>query len=262
MSNSVEIDRPSAVAADDIATVAALATMAVCTTAVAHEAFGHGSACLILGGHVILLNNAFFRCSTHSPFIDIAGPAGNLLAGLIAFAAQGFIPPARPALRFYALCVMAFSLFWEAGYLFFAMLKDFGDTVFAWRGFVGPTTWTVRVAGMLLGAVAYVVFARMLARRAEAFAGPPVRIPRLFRTAWLTGVAVQILAASFFAPDRLGAVHDAGLSVGAAFPLLLVRPRPAPDAEAALPIARDTRIVGAGACVFILFAATMGRGLY
>lgn len=245
---------------DDPACAIALAALAMCTTAFAHEAFGHGGACLLLGGRIALLNNAFFHCSIHAPLIDIAGPAGNLFVGLAAWALQARVPRERPALRFYFLCVMAFSLFWEAGYVVFAMVRNTGDTVFAWNGFVGPTNAIVRGAGIALGAAAYFVVSRMLGERASAFA-PASRSARLLRTAWFTGVAVQLLAASLFAPDRLGAMHDAGLSAVASFPLLFVSPRTVPASQTTPPVARDTRILALGAIVFAAFALTMGRGV-
>jgi hypothetical protein len=48
-----------ACAADHLATVAALAVLAICATACAHEAVGHGDACLLpaerIGGIVFVL---------------------------------------------------------------------------------------------------------------------------------------------------------------------------------------------------------------
>ena len=70
----------------------------------------------------------------------------DLTAGLIAFAAQRFIPPRRPALLLYALLVMAFSLYWEAGYLIQAMTKDSGDAVFAYRELVGAPPQKASIA--------------------------------------------------------------------------------------------------------------------
>lgn len=247
-------------ARDDLPSIIALAILAACTTACAHEALGHGSACLFLGGRITMLTNAFFRCSAHSPMIDIAGPAGNLLVGLIAFVVQGRVM--QPALRFYALCVMAFSLFWEAGYLTFAMLRNHGDYVSAWTDFVGPTTWTVRLGGIALGIAAYVVFSRMLAFRARAFADRPGRVPHLLRPAWLTGVMAMAVSALLFAPDRYGAVHDAGLSVASAFPLLYPYASLKPAGESVSNVARDWRIIAGGLGAFVVFALTMGRGLY
>ena len=120
---------------------------------------------------------------------------------------------------------------------------------------------TVRAAGIALGVAAYVLFSRLLASRAGVFA-PAERVGPLLRAAWITGVAVQALAASLFAPDRFGAVHDAGLSIVAAFPLLLVWPCTDPEAKPAAPIARSYPILIAGVIGFLAFALTMGRGIY
>ena len=247
---------------DDLPTAIALAALAICTTACAHEALGHGSACLFLGGRITLLSNAFFRCSAPSPIIDISGPVGNLLTGFIAFALQGRISGNRPALRFYALCVMAFSLFWEAGYVIFAMLRDRGDYVYAWIGFVGAANWAVRLGGIAVGIAAYSAFSRMLAKRVRVYAAWPRRIPHLLRPAWITGVVAMAASASLFSPDRLGAMHDAGLSAVAAFPLLLPYEYLSSSCELAKPIARDRRIIAGGVAGLIVFALTMGRGIH
>jgi hypothetical protein len=116
---------------DDLTTVIAIAALAACTSDLAHEALGHGGACLLAGGHITLLNNAFFKCSTFGRYVAGAGPLGNITAGIIAYLAQGIIPAQRPALRLYALFVMSFSLYWEAGYLIQAMIKSSGDSIFA-----------------------------------------------------------------------------------------------------------------------------------
>jgi len=133
---------------DDLVTVVAIATLAVCTTDFAHEAAGHGSACLMTGQHIMLLNNAFFKCSAFGRYTAAAGPLGNLIAGLLAFAVQPIIPARWPALRLYALLVMAFSLFWEAGYLIQAMINDSGDSVFAYRELIGPENLAVRAVAV------------------------------------------------------------------------------------------------------------------
>jgi hypothetical protein len=246
---------------DDITTVIAIAAMAACTSDFAHEAMGHGSACLISGAQIILLNNAFFECSHFGRYVAVSGPLGNLLVGLLAFLAQSALPARRPSLRLYALLVMSFSLFWEAGYLIQAMIKDSGDSVFAWRELVGPETASVRGIAVAIGIAAYLLFSRMLAFRAASFASAPGRVERLLRPAWLTGVAAMALSASLYAPDRLGAMRDAGLSIVASFPLLFSDPRQKPAKEAAAMIVRDSRVIALGGLAFTLFAATIGWGI-
>ena len=250
-----------AVAGDDVATVIAIAAMAACTSDIAHEAMGHGGACLLSGAQITLLNNAFFTCSHFGHYVAVSGPLGNLTAGLIAFLARRVIPARPPGVRLYLLLVMSFSLFWEAGYLIQAMIKDSGDSVFAYRELIGPENATVRIVAVAIGIAAYFLFARMLTSGTAVFASAPGRVALLLRPAWLTGVAAMALAASLFAPDRWGAVHDAALSIAASFPLLFPR-RPAHMlAEFAPPIARHHAVIALGALVFVVFALTMGQGV-
>jgi hypothetical protein len=241
--------------------VIAIAVVAVCASDVAHEAMGHGGACLLASGRITLLNNAFFACSTFGHVVALSGPLGNLIVGLIAFLAQFMIPMRFPGWRLFALLLMSFSLFWEAGYLIEAMIIDSGDSVFAWRDLVGPETAGVRGVAVVIGMGAYVLFSRMLMLHAATFASAPGRVERLLRPAWIAGVIAMALAASLYAPDRLGAMRDAALSVVASFPLLLPRPALVPARETAALIVRDNRLIALGVTVFVLFAATLGRGM-
>lgn len=251
---------PPPPACDDRATLLVIAILAACTSAIAHEALGHGTACLLAGGHITLLNNAFFTCTGGGRYTALAGPLGNLAAGLIAFAAPAFMAPKRSALRLYALLVMAFSLYWEAGYLIQAMIKDQGDSVFAYRDLVGPENLAVRIAAVALGVLAYGLMTRMVRLRAAPFADAPGRLQGLLRPAWVGGVVAMVLAGSLYSPDRLGAAKDAGLSLVASFPLLFARApvRPAPGAAA---LARNPRLILVGLAAFVAFALSMGRGM-
>ena len=244
---------------DDIATVCAIAAIAICTTTLAHEAMGHGGACLLLGGHITRLTNAYFQCSLRSRFIAPAGPLGNYAAGLFAWLAQRIIPSTRPRLKLYALLVMAFSLFWEAGYLVAAMAGGFGDYLFAAQDFIGGPEWRWRIGGIVLGIGLYVIFIRMLANGASAFATASGRVPQLLRPAWLTAIAVMAFAASFYTPDRQGAMGEAVGAVLSGFPLVF--PFRNLSAGAAPRVARSWGLIATGAVVVGIFAATLGRGL-
>lgn len=253
------IHHPSGV--DDAATVVAVAALAICTTAFAHEALGHGGACLAAGGRIEVLTNAFFHCSARSRWLALAGPLGNLLVSTLACLVAGIASTRRSTLRLYAVCVMAFGFCWEAGYLIFAMARNSGDPVFAWEDVVGPVHWTVRACGIVVGVFGYVLIRRLLAMRLRGFADLPGRIGRMLQPAWATGVIVMAAAASLYAPNRLGAVHDAALSAVAAFPLLFPFGGLAPAAESSPPIARDSRVIAVSLAVVLVFALTMGRGV-
>jgi hypothetical protein len=218
--------------------------------------------CLAFGGQVEVLSSAFFRCSAHSPWIALGGPLGNLVVGMVAFLAQGSMSPTRSVLRFYASCVMAFSLYWEAGYIVAAMARNDGDVVFAWQGFFGRPNWIVRGCGVTVGALSYLLITRLTARRLQVFAETRTRIPHLLRPAWMTGVLVMAGAAGLYAPNRVGAVRDAALSVMAAFPMLSAFASVPLSSAPAPRISRNRWIVAIGGTVVLVFALTMGRGLY
>ena len=247
---------------DDLMTVVAIAALAACTSDLAHEVLGHGSACLASGGHISLLNNAFFTCTTSGRFIALAGPTGNLIVGLLAFTALGAISPRRTILRLYALLVMAFSLFWEAGYLIEAMLIDSGDSVYAWREWMDRETPVVRITLAGAGVLAYLAFWRMLRFRASFLASTAGRARNVLRPAWCAGVTLMIASAALYAPDRSGAMRDATLSIAASFPLLFTAPRPVPESETMPLIRQDFRVMALGAIAALVFAGTLGRGVY
>ena len=247
--------------ADDLSAVLAIATLAVCTSAITHEALGHGVACLAAGGHIELLSNAFFRCSNEGRFIAIAGPLANVFAAFLAWLTHGVVPTHRPALRLYCLLVFAFCSYWEAGYLIAATIQNKGDAVFAWRALIGQETVWVRTAAAATGLLAYMQIGRLLSRGTASFAQTPLRLQRLLRPAWLTGLAIMIIAAAFYPADRVGAMRDAALSVAASFPLWFARTRLPTNGAAADIIARDRRLTILAALLGLAFVLTMGRGL-
>ncbi len=115
---------------------------------------------------------------------------------------------------------------------------------------------------MAIGIALYFLISIMLRARAAIFADSPGRVVRLLRAGWLTGVAAMALSAALFTPDRLGAVHDAALSIAASFPLLFTNPPQSTSREPAALIARDNFLIVLGGAVFVFFTATMGQGIY
>ena len=60
---------------NDSLTVAAVAVLAMCVVTFDHEALGHGSVCLALHGHILLLSSSLFRCDVRSGWIDLRVPS-------------------------------------------------------------------------------------------------------------------------------------------------------------------------------------------
>jgi len=253
---------------DDLPTAAALGVIAACCSAVAHEALGHGSECLAIGGRIARLTNVYFDCVGRDASTAIAGPAGNLAAGMAAALLFSLTPAVRPRLKLLLLLVSAFSLFWEAGYMLYAAAKGEGDYVFFLQN-IGAAA-SSRPMLVAFGFALYLVTVAWVARGVRAF-GPgaeptlAARARRLLWPAWLGGALAEIAAAAFYAPGRLEAMHQAALEIGAAsIPLLVIPLRlwPLPGPRASAPLARRSAAwIAAAVVVFAVFAATLGRGL-
>lgn len=124
-------------------TPSALAALAIMTACTAHEAIGHGSACLAIGGRVTLLTSVYFHCSSGGPLTDAAaGPTMNLIFGAACWCAlRSWSKPPMQWHLFLAF-TMAFNLFWGVGYFVFSAITDTGDWAFVLRDLaLRPRLW-------------------------------------------------------------------------------------------------------------------------
>ncbi|ESQ81785.1 hypothetical protein AEAC466_20395 [Asticcacaulis sp. AC466] len=239
----------------DIATIAAIAILAMCIVTSDHEAIGHGSACLALGGKVVTLTSSVFRCNPSTWLIAPAGPAFNILVGAIALTALRFVPNARVRLRLFLILMTAFSWFWEGGYAVQAMVMRHGDLYFGGRGLFGtPDLWW-RVTGGLAGVALY-ISTWILTARALACYSRTVVI-----TAWSAATMASVAAAVLCTLGSIGDIHDAFTEIGLASIPLLAIARRVRTGEPQI-VARGKIIIGLACCVYALFAATLGRGLF
>lgn len=260
---------PAAFGRDDLLTVCAIGVVAACITTVSHEALGHGLVCLSHGGTITRLTNVYFRCSIGDPWISPGGPFGNYMAALSAWLIQRSLPRTWTGPRLLFVMVMAFSLFWEAGYLLYTAVKKEGDYAFAFRDFgAGPWwPWAAAVAGV----VVYWLGVRLVARAGAGFAptaggSAARRAAGLILPAYLAGSFAEIAAGAFYGPDRLEAMHQAALELLAAnFPLLFIHPlaaRARPSAgQGAPPLVRQPAWIAGGLVLLAVFVLTLGRGV-
>lgn len=265
MASSIEHPDTATAQRDSPPTIGALALIAMCLVTFAHEALGHGGACLALGGQVELLTSSLFRCDRASPLIDAAGPLTNLLLGLAAWALRSRIAAYRASPRLFLILVTAFSLFWEGGYLVQAMLLRDGDSYFVARDLLGePRLWW----RIVLGAVGVAIYGAAVVVTSRALTGlwpDRARARGAARTAWLVAVAGAVLAALLYQGPHAGRnLHDTVTEIGlASLPLLLI-PGGAgetPASEGAVRIGFSPSVVVLAVVVFALFAAIQGRGL-
>ena len=96
---------------DDWVTVASIGALAFIVACVTHEAIGHGGACLVTGGHVILISSVFFRATNVGPITDAAGPLANLILGALLFVWLRRREAASPHWRIFLIATMAMNLF-------------------------------------------------------------------------------------------------------------------------------------------------------
>jgi hypothetical protein len=244
---------------DDRLTVCAIAVMAACIVTTDHEAIGHGSACLALGGHIKLLTSVYFDCAGATRFVAAAGPIGNLVGATLAWLALNALPAGRPRLRLLLLLVMAMGFFWEAGYMLYAMALGEGDYAIAARAAFGALGWPLRIAIFCAGVALYAVALRAVASTARPFANASA----LLRLSWCAASAAAVLATAFYAPNRWAAMVQGALEIGASsIPLLRLGRYVRPQSAIAEPaIGRSMGWIAAAIVMYAAFVATLGRGI-
>ncbi|MBS0297050.1 MAG: hypothetical protein JSR45_12120 [Proteobacteria bacterium] len=248
-------------AGHDPITVMAIAAATACIAAFAHEAAGHGGACLALGGRITQLTSVYFHCKPGDAWIAAGGPIGNLVAFALIWLGLRALPVGKPHLRLMLLLLMAFSIFWAAGYLPYSMWRHDGDYYFAAKDLIPGPEMVWHWGGIILGVVLYLLGAAAVTRAGAAWADQAAGT-RMRRLGWLAGTVSAVAAAALYAPDRKEAMAQAFLEVGAAsLPLLLALRSRAPGGVAEAPVGRSLPWIAVSLAIFAAFAATLGRGL-
>jgi hypothetical protein len=135
---------------DDLATLCAIGVLSAMVAAMAHEAVGHGGACVASGGEITLLSVIWFRCSAGGALIDLAGPIAGLIGGLGGLALAAWQPRSALRVRLFGLLLGSFGLFWFAAQLVSQVFPGLDDWQVA-------ATWPLelRVAAVSSGVVIY-----------------------------------------------------------------------------------------------------------
>ncbi|QIG81480.1 hypothetical protein [Stakelama tenebrarum] len=247
---------------DDALTLGALAAGAACVAALAHEAVGHGTACLIEGGRVTLLTATFFGCEGGGVLTDMAGPFGGLTAGLVALLVQNRFRSA--AWRYFCAMLAAFSLCWFAGGFVYSPLTGHGDHATVAYQLRAPDIW--RVASLITGIVLYGLFQPLMVRgfrRIAAPDDPPGMLSRRVGVGQAAG-AVGLGLAGFGYPDSLllGALQGF-LAIGlAAVPMWLAVASVARRRERqGISVARSRSWIVSMTALWIAFVAIQGTNL-
>lgn len=203
-----------AAATPDLLTVAALAVLAGALATVLHEGLGHGGACVLSGGHNLVISSVNEDCTAANPWIDAAGTLVNLAAG-----AAGFFWSRRvraPRLRFFLWLSAAFNLLAAAGYWLFSGIGGLGD----WGAILAghQPAWLWRTGMAVIGGVMYVLFVRLLIWELKPFLPCDIsrvaRARRMLLTAYLTYGVLNCIAGIF---NPVGAVLIAESAAAASF---------------------------------------------
>ena len=215
----------AASSSDDATTVVALGVLAATLAAICHETLGHSLGCLGTGGHVTLLTSIWFRCSKGSAIADAGGPAGNLLAGLLALALLRYCRRSA-TVRFLLLLSAAFNLFWFTAQLAYESLSNRHDDWYWVLQMNPPAIW--RTVGAVVGIGGYVIVARMVATVVRGQDGPRSRTIRL---AYAAAAASAALAGLLWRPEPCRSALEGFLTLGATSLALLSIARRAGQAD-------------------------------
>jgi hypothetical protein len=143
----------------DRLTLASIAVLAYVISTVAHEAVGHGGACLVVGCTPrVLTSMSFDGDYTHFPrlaerIIAAGGYVVNLIVAALAFLMLRRIRPGNPASWVFCWLLGTVSLLQATGYLLFSGLGGIGDWVVVVADLPGGALWHIGLA--IVGGVTY-----------------------------------------------------------------------------------------------------------
>lgn len=240
---------------DDLPTVVAVSILAYASADIAHHVFGHGVACLALGGQVRSLSSVYVDCSLHGAVIDLAGPLANLLIGLLA-AVLGL--RAYGTFRLLLALAAAFNLFWCTGQLIYGAVSVKDD--FGWPLVVLGLPLLTRYALAAVGLGLYRVIMRAVARLLAPFGA--VRVRRMVLAAWLTaGLLAAVTALRDAHPLHAILYYALPQSQVLAIGLLFL-PRLTLDGDTAPPLVFGAAWMAAALVVAALSILYLGPGFF
>ncbi len=249
---------------NDWLTASAIGVLAMCVVTFDHEALGHGSMCLALGGHIRLLTTSLFRCDVKTGWLDVAGPFTNLFMSTLALICLRFLPARLVGLRLFLITVTGFGYFWESGYVIKAMHHKFGDLYFAADYFLGEPSVSLRVMAAIAGLILYLFTIRLTAQALLKLWPDAAQARAIARTLWFAAAMGSAFAALAYQRHDWGNFRDSVLEIGlASFPFLFIpiQSRKIADSMPVAVLERSYRTIALAALVYVVFVATMGRGI-
>jgi hypothetical protein len=251
---------------DDWLTLIAIGVLAASLAAFAHEAVGHGTGCLVVGGRITLLTSIYFRCLGATALTDAAGPIGNLLPAIgVIVLLRSRLKWSAPT-RLFLTLLGGINLFWFAGQMIYSAVLDTEDIAFVAHELSWPSSWRILAFGA--GLAIYVIGVRVFARTTRTMI---VRDQRCSAIRWRIGIAYvgaagsAVVAGLLWKGNPLGSAINGLLTVGVApFGIWLAAIRAqqlGPLQDAAKPVTRSGLWLVVALIIFLAFAAIQGRGV-
>lgn len=252
-----------------MATLIGITVVAYALADVLHEGLGHGGACVLTGGHPLVISTVHFDCSADNRLVAAGGTLVNLAAGAIAWALARRTRRS-PELRFFLWLSMAVNLLQGAGYFLYSGVAGIGD----WSAFIAGLTpvWAWRTALVIGGGVLYAWFVWVCVCELLPLLGSDPRerwreARRLALTAYLAGGVLSCVAGLLNPVGMvLVAVSAAAASLGGTSGLawmweLIRNPSlPMPPVRVGV-VDRRPAWIAVGAVVAVGFIAVLGPGI-
>jgi hypothetical protein len=249
---------------DDFPTLVAIGIAAATVAEVSHETVGHGLGCLVVGGRITLLTSVWFRCLGATPLTDAAGPAANLIVGVLALVLSGR-ERLSSSLRLFLILLGGFNLFWFAGQMLDSGVLDTEDLAYVARVLGWPEAW--RVGAVVVGVLTYAAAVQVMTVRLRMLAAatePPGALRTRTLIAFAAGVASGIAAGLLWARNPLGSALNEASELGlSSLPgwIALRRAERLGGDGAAAPVQRSWIWIGSSVLLYVAFALIQGRGL-
>ena len=260
-----------AAAAPDALTVAAIAIVAYALASVLHEGVGHGGACVMTGGHPLVLSTVHFECDKDNRIIDAGGTVVNLVAGFI-FLMLSRLVSRSAHLRYFLWLLMTINLLQGGGYFLFSGFGNIGDWAAVIQGL--RPAWLWRVLLIVVGTTSYYLFVWIAAREMRVFLGGPgasrMQVARrLTLIPYFTGGILSCVAGALNPVGMiLVAISAAAASFGGTSGLvwmsqLVRRENAVSTTDAPLPVLTRSRgWIAAAVIVGALFIGFLGPALF
>jgi hypothetical protein len=225
--------------------------------AFAHEAVGHGGACLLENGEITLLSVIWFRCQGGGAVTDLGGPLGSLVVGLGGLALAAWGPRRALRARLFGMVLGSFALFWFSAQLVSDAVSAPGDWGSAAVSARWPEGW--RVLAATAGVAAYVATMHVIALLAMKI-GRGAQSTRRFLVPYLAG-ALALIACAALRPDDGSALETARAVALAPLGYVWAVLRPSRVQGSGPAAAGSWPWIVAGVTALLIYAALFGPGL-